>query len=111
MISKNYRPTAAQSRFWTWIADNTYCAECGEDHTHYELHHVLGSSAKENHVHIGQWVLVKVGKGECHTTFGRKPKAEQVGVFVREVLNKYWRKFGEIPLDIDELMAVVCWSR
>jgi len=38
-------------------------------------------------------------------------KQTQVLLFVRTLLREYWRKFREVPLTADELMAVLTWRR
>lgn len=111
MYSKNYRPTKAQKDFWNWIRETfTHCMFC--PNRTEELHHVLGASAKEDHIHIGQWVLIPTCSRCNHNEQKCMPsKRDQVGVFVRDVLNEYWRRFGDVPMTKDELLAIATWSR
>ena len=102
------RPTAKQKRFWDWVARQP-CIICAREPV--EVHHVLGSTAKENGVAIGQWCVLPVCH-KCHTDeIPVTDKQTQVLLFVRTLLREYWRKFREVPLTADELMAVLTWRR
>lgn len=108
MFSKNYRPTAEQKRFWDYLASQS-CLNCGAYPV--QLHHIIGSSGKENKVHIGQWLLMPLC-ASCHAEYPHQNgRAQQIDDFLREVLNPYWRRFGDVPMSKDELMAICTWSR
>ncbi len=109
MQTKNYKPTAAQKRFWDWIANNTgWCAVCGVSCAG-ELHHILGAAAKHNRVHIGQWLLMKLCTECNHDNLRLPSKSEQIGIYLRDVLNPYWHRFGDVPMSKEELLAIVTW--
>ncbi len=110
MYSKNFKPTAKQKQWHQWLRDNTYhCDNCGAPAS--ELHHIIGAGGKHNKIHIGQWACVMLCH-ECNHDDSRLPtKREQLDRFTRGVLQSYWRQFGVLPMDQDELMAIACWQR
>lgn len=106
MRTKRYQPTAAQKRFWDELAQGG-CVNCGRP---AEIHHILGAAAKQNKVHIGQWAVVPVCP-DHHRVWEKVGKLTQMEDYIAEVLNPYWRRFGEVPMSKDELLALVTWSK
>lgn len=110
-------PTAKQSRWHDWLAEQG-CACCGAP---ANIHHCVGSTAKQNKVWIGQWFTiplcdthhkVPIGiHGDARSLaldwgfgdMGRK-ELEKV-IFFRHVAH-YRRVKGEYPMDPDVIAAV-----
>ena len=107
MYSKNHRPTKAQKEFWDWVAQQP-CVFCGVRPV--QIHHIIGAAGKENKIHIGQWLVLPLCP-KCHDDWMPNKHDQIHHHFILDILKPYWRQFGEIPMNVNELMAIITWSR
>lgn len=108
-MQSKHPPNAAQQDFHDWIRDNfDACMFCG--YSASEIHHIIGSAGKHFGIWIGQWLVGPICYDCNHNNLKTPPKREQIDVFVKNILQPYYKRFGEIPMSKDELLAIVCWS-
>lgn len=109
---------AAERRFHDWLR-NTGCAICGSPTA---IHHAVGSAAKHNKIHIGQWWVVPLcyehhqGPGGIHgdlslfdvfdrTALGHTRKEIEKSLFARFAAIYEERTGEQIPKEVKEAIA------
>lgn len=111
MLSKNFKPKAIHKRFH----DNLFKLGCIVTGSFPQLHHIVGSSYRQDGVWIGQWYLIPLSPdlhmdGNVNVTSNKVEFYEKVGseknLFIN-TLSNYIIEYGEMPLPAKELFAIL----
>lgn len=110
MLSKNFKPKAVHKRFHDKLAR----LGCIVTEAPAQLHHVVGSSYRQNGVWLGQWWLIPLSPelhmdGNINVTTNKPEFYQRVGTekeLFWETLNRFTYEYHEMPVPINVLVEI-----